>query len=279
MGAFDAFSDIAPDTSSPWRNGTYHASLTQLEMLLGRCIARGSWSEAQGGAVGAALDLWVARELRRAGYEIDAVWPRETDPRVLPASVARAMNRLSATDRNSAAAQRITSNAGSAGPSVFGEFFAKSVDVLVADWDRGVEIMVSTKGMTASFGKNLTNRWEEFAGDLRNIRGRFRLPSWASHICLMPRFSVPRTHTDACSTCFASYEWRRLRAAPTMPRCSSSPVPIQQGVRLDLEAVPEDLHPNQFFESILAERSSGCQFPSVRRRASCTAGVNCPQPK
>ena len=62
--------------------------------------------------------------------------------------------------------QRIVRNAGSAGPAVFGEFFAKNVDVLVADWDRGVELMVSTKGMTSSFGKNMTNRWEEFTGDL-----------------------------------------------------------------------------------------------------------------
>lgn len=34
--------------------------------------------------------------------------------------------------------------------------------------------MISTKSMTGSYG-NMKNRWEEFVGDLRNLRGRHPL--------------------------------------------------------------------------------------------------------
>lgn len=118
MRAFDAFADVPADESNPWTAAGYAANLDQLGDLLSRCVSAATWSGSQGGAVGIALDLWVARELRRAGYEPDAVWPREQEPRVLPASVARAISRLSESDQNSAMVQRIIRNAGSAGPAV-----------------------------------------------------------------------------------------------------------------------------------------------------------------
>jgi hypothetical protein len=252
MGAFDAFADIPPDTTSPWSTGAYHANTGQLQQLLSKCVVGGKWSESQGGVVGAALDLWVARELRRAGYEDDAVWPREQDPRVLPASVARAVRRLSKTDKASRIVDRIVKHAGSAGPSVFGEFFGKSVDVLVADWDRGVEVMVSTKGMTSSFGKNLTNRWEEFAGDLRNLRGRFPLAVLGiTYMSDAKVVEAPKTFARMLDM----LRKLRLETAPSRAYDATTLIlasPSDDGVRLEMDQVPEDLHPGQFFDAVLS---------------------------
>jgi hypothetical protein len=60
---------------------------------------------------------------------------------------------------------------------MIGEFYRKQIDVLVSDWDRGVEVLVGTKSMTSSFAKNINNRWEEFVGEVRNLRGRYPLAS------------------------------------------------------------------------------------------------------
>jgi len=252
MGAFDAFADVSPDESNPWSPTGYTASLDQLRQLLSRCVSVGDWSGSQGGAVGIALDLWVARELRRAGYEPDAVWPREHEPRVLPASVARAIGRLSPADQDSSIARRIIRNAGSAGSAVFGEFFAKNVDVLVADWDRGVELMVSTKGMTSSFGKNMTNRWEEFTGDLRNIRGRF--PLAVLGVVFMADAAIVDGEPNAYQRLLDMLRKLRMETAPSRAYDATMLIlasPMTDGVGLVMSAVPEDLHPNQFFESLL----------------------------
>ena len=253
MAAFDAFADVPPDESNPWKSDGYFVNLDQLRALLSRCVTAGSWSNSQGGAVGAALDLWVARELRRAGYEPDAVWPREADPRVLPASVARAIGRLPQADQASPIVQRIVRNAGSAAPAVFGEFFAKNVDVLVADWDRGVELMVSTKGMTSSFGKNMTNRWEEFTGDLRNIRGRF--PLAVLGVVFMADADIVDGEPSAFNRLLDMLRKLRMEAAPSRAYDATTLIlasPMTEGASLVMSAVPEDLHPNQFFGALLA---------------------------
>jgi hypothetical protein len=53
----------------------------------------------------------------------------------------------------------------------------KQVDVLIAQWSRGPELLVSTKSMVSSFRNNLANRFEEAYGDAKNLRGRFPLVS------------------------------------------------------------------------------------------------------
>ena len=57
--------------------------------LLQRIIAvpAGQGAASQSGLLGKGVDAWVAHEFRRAGFEPDAVWPRATSPRVLPADV------------------------------------------------------------------------------------------------------------------------------------------------------------------------------------------------
>ncbi|MGH7335649.1 MAG: hypothetical protein ACREKS_23450 [Candidatus Rokuibacteriota bacterium] len=58
---------------------------------------------------------------------------------------------------------------------LLGQYYLKQVDVLIADWDRGAELIVSTKSMLSSYWNNLRNRFEEFVGDARNLRGRYPL--------------------------------------------------------------------------------------------------------
>lgn len=58
---------------------------------------------------------------------------------------------------------------------ILGQAYAKQMDVVIARWDRGPELLVSTKAQLSSFGKNLPNRFEESYGDASNLRGRYPL--------------------------------------------------------------------------------------------------------
>ncbi|MGH2988610.1 MAG: hypothetical protein ACRDMA_01940 [Solirubrobacterales bacterium] len=131
-----------------------------------------------------AVDVWIATELRRAGISSDAVWPRPTQPRVLPQALAAAAARFSyarAADRRSIqeiTIQKLMDLAGTSSTNILGGFFAKEIDVVIAEFDRGLELAVSSKTMTDSFGKNITNRFEEASGDLLNIRRRYPLATF-----------------------------------------------------------------------------------------------------
>jgi hypothetical protein len=255
MAGFHGFRDVPPPSEdSPWVADGYAPDLTRLRALLAACIDAGAWRAQQGGDIGLALDLWVADELRRAGYEPDAVWPRASDPRVLPAAVARAIGRLPATMRASPAVERIAREAGATSPVVHGEFFPKSVDVLVADWDRGVELMVSTKAMVSSFGKNLTNRWEEFVGDLRNVRGRF--PLAVLGVVYMADASIVTAEPSTYARLLDML--RKLRVGASTDRaydatCLILAVPGSSGDAELVGPVPADLAPRTFFETLLAQ--------------------------
>ena len=191
--AFARFEHATPPSAeSPWDGDHFVPDTTRLESLVSRAAAgRNEWAGQEGGALGLALDLYAAGEIRRAGFEADAVWPRSETPRVLPAAAARAVDSMARARKpqdpaisneawvaaKAEAVKRITGTVGSAAAVVHGEFFPKEVDVLVADWDRGVELLISTKSMTGSYSNNMKNRWEEFVGDVRNMRGRFPLAS------------------------------------------------------------------------------------------------------
>jgi hypothetical protein len=47
---------------------------------------------------------------------------------------------------------------------VLGRAYVKQVDVLIAQWSRGPELLISTKSMVSSFRNNLPNRFEESYG-------------------------------------------------------------------------------------------------------------------
>lgn len=103
---------------------------------------------------------------------------------MLPQSLAKAIERFRyAKDTKVRAAQeatitKLSADAGASSVNILGGFFAKEIDVVVAEFDRGLELAVSSKTMTKSFRKNITNRFEEASGDLLNIRRRYPLATF-----------------------------------------------------------------------------------------------------
>jgi hypothetical protein len=124
-----------------------------------------------------ALDVWMSYELRRAGFEPDAVWPRPTDPRIMPGAIASLLEALPQRERQLIEARLGRSMKGIVGSSasVLGKHYMKQVDVVMSDWDTGPELLISTKRMDSSFGKNAANRVEESYGDAKNLRLRHPL--------------------------------------------------------------------------------------------------------
>lgn len=180
---WDAFSDVlaARPLASPWMHDAdgsrrWEPDFEALASLIAIPIEAGS--ESQTGRLAKAIDAWTANELRRAGFDADEVWPRLTKPRVLPRDLALYLRKLPAKERAAAEARVMTNK--SVAPSdarVLGRAYVKQVDVLIAQWSRGPELLVSTKSMVSSFRNNLPNRFEESYGDAKNLRGRYPLVS------------------------------------------------------------------------------------------------------
>jgi hypothetical protein len=59
--------------------------------------------------------------------------------------------------------------------SILGKNYLKQVDVVISNWIAGPELLISTKRMDSSFGKNAANRVEESYGDAKNLRLRHPL--------------------------------------------------------------------------------------------------------
>lgn len=125
------------------------------------------------------LDVWLSYELRRAGFDSDATWPRGTHPRILPTPVANLLKAVPAKERAQLNA-RLTRSAAVAGvtsasANILGKNYLKQVDVIMTDWATGPELLISTKRMDSSYGKNAANRVEESYGDAKNLRLRHPL--------------------------------------------------------------------------------------------------------
>ncbi|HET9653812.1 MAG TPA: hypothetical protein VFP72_00525 [Kineosporiaceae bacterium] len=185
-GGEDAFS--AFDTTlagaratDPWRQepGTpavYAPDFPLLERLLAIPVAAGA--KVVSGRFARAIDAWLAHELRRCGFGPDEVWPRATRPRVLPRELAMLLDRLPAKLADEVRSRLPALPAlAPTDARVLGRAYDKQVDVCVARWDRGPELLVSTKAQLSSFGKNLPNRFEEAYGDAGNLRARYPLAS------------------------------------------------------------------------------------------------------
>ncbi|MBY5666196.1 MULTISPECIES: hypothetical protein [Rhizobium] len=133
----------------------------------------------QTGVPALALDVWLSYELRRAGFGADQVWPRPSNPRVLPAPVAAFVKSLPTAIRANAESHLLsrTSIPGvtSSSASILGKNYLKQVDVIITDWVTGPELLISTKRMDSSYGKNAPNRIEESYGDAKNLRLRHPL--------------------------------------------------------------------------------------------------------
>ena len=136
-------------------------------------VPLGEGASAKTGRLAAALDLWIAEELERAGFGSDGLWPRIDEPHVVDASVLSAARTL--PQRLSEERRRMLEKVGTANANVMGSIYVKQVDVGISSWLTGPEVLISTKTMSGSFGKNLANRFEEAYGDVRNLRARYPL--------------------------------------------------------------------------------------------------------
>lgn len=182
----DVFSEFDPllrsrDLSeSPWQRSAYIADLD----LLGELLALTLGTKQQSGRLAKALDAWIAHELRRAGFLADAVWPRTRQPRIMPAELApveRAMDEVSQALTNAphtpapvirTMRKLLQQKLGTNEAYILGDFYAKQVDVVIASWRRGPELLVSTKTMLSSYRNNFKNRHEEAVGEVETLRRR-----------------------------------------------------------------------------------------------------------
>lgn len=149
----------------------FEPDLRTLTQLLGVPLYLNA--ETQSGVPALALDVWLSYELRRAGFGSDQAWPRPVHPRVLPASVAALLAGLPQSMRT-AVADRISKQASIRGVTsssavIMGKNYLKQVDVIITDWVTGPELLISTKRMDSSYGKNAPNRIEESYGDAKNL--------------------------------------------------------------------------------------------------------------
>lgn len=192
----------AADTdSSPWRtpDGSgdpdareYVPDHQTLEDLLRIPIEQGHASSQQSGRVAKSLDAYVAHELRRAGFPALAVFPRPRQPRVLAGEVAdleaEVQTMLQALADHETHGSRLRPAAlrqainrvagslpGSTDANILGRFYVKQVDVVVSDWRRGPDVLVSGKSMFSSYLNNKNNRYEEAIGEATNLRDRYPL--------------------------------------------------------------------------------------------------------
>jgi hypothetical protein len=179
-GKLDRFDHLLPANPdiNPWQpDGSYRPDLALLTQLLGVAVG----TDQRSGVVAGAADVWAAEELRRAGFDPDEVWPRRTNPRVLPRDVRNFVaSGLTRKLRAEVEERYDKPGARRALPSeayVMGSAYSKQSDVVVASWAAGVELLISTKTMLSSYAKNLRNRFEEGYGDAKNLRGRHPLSS------------------------------------------------------------------------------------------------------
>lgn len=203
----DVFAELdhilrAADVSSPWRPSVsspgddareYVPDYGTLHELLAIPIGQGHANTQQSGRVAKSLDAYIAHELRRAGFPATDVFPRPWQPRVLSPEIApleRAVDELMAAlaDHEAvvgrlrpAALRRAivrvrTAVPGLSAANVLGRFYKKQVDAMVlSDWLRGPDVLVSGKTMFSSYLNNKNNRYEEAIGEAHNLRDRYPL--------------------------------------------------------------------------------------------------------
>lgn len=168
--------------SNPWvqQHGgilCYEPDVDTLSRLLGVPLYLNA--ESRTGVPALAFDVWLSYELRRAGFDSDTVWPRPIHPRILPKPIASLLKALPAKER-AQLQDRLTRSSAIAGvtssnASILGKNYLKQVDVIMTDWATGPELLISTKRMDSSYGKNAPNRIEESYGDAKNLRLRHPL--------------------------------------------------------------------------------------------------------
>lgn len=258
LSSFDPLLAGTPATD-PWvhefgQPPTYAPDYELLGRLLTVPVAAGSTSES--GRFAKGIDAWLAHEFRRAGFGADEVWPRPTRPRVLPRDIAVLLERLPA--RIAVDLRQRIERMPSVGPNdarVLGRAYDKQVDVCISRWDRGPELLISTKAQLSSFAKNLPNRFEEAYGDAANLRGRY--PLAATGFFFLQRDTILRDEPDAFErTADMIRKLRDIGGYTSAALClvgwdgTADDGPV---VTVNLDPVPHDIAPAQFMDALIAK--------------------------
>jgi hypothetical protein len=149
----------------------------------------------------------------------------------------------------------VSKGVGAADARILGRAYVKQVDVAIARWDRGPELILSTKAMSSSFGKNVSNRFEEAYGDAGNLRARY--PLAAVGFAFVQRGSIVRDEPAAFARTIDMMRKLRDRGDGNGYTCTaliivdwedSDPVGTVQYVQ---DAVPEDIGVAQFMSSAI----------------------------
>lgn len=269
--------------SNPWRaDGRERRYLPDYETLarlldVPLTLRPGEVQPSQTGVPALALDVWIAYELRRAGFDPDAVWPRASEPRILPAALVGLLEHLPVQQREAVRErlQRSGPIAGATGSTahVLGRTTRRQVEVVLSDWTTGPEILVSTKRMDSSYGKNAANRIEEAYGDVRGLRSRHPLAAtgfvlglrsevldepdrfeWLAD--MLAKLGDGRDAYHA--TCLVMIEYGEPPAPAALPEAAclglgpfGEGVAASREVRVRMDLVPRALSAERFFETLI----------------------------
>lgn len=267
MAKVDAFSDFDSllakhQLTDPWAHESgdpphYVPDFRLLANLLSIPIASAQVSES--GRFARAIDAWVAQELRRAGFGADEVWPRASRPRVLPRDVAVLLDKL--PTKTAEEISRRLPDIAAVGPvdaRVLGRAYEKQVDVCIARWERGPELLVSTKAQVSSFAKNLPNRFEEAYGDAGNLRARY--PLAAVGFLFVQRATILAQEPEAFERALDMV--RKLRDSGDGNGYTATGLVLVEwddppgsgtAVRVREEEVPADVAASQFFVAMIRQ--------------------------
>lgn len=263
-------------TATPWTtDGRFDCDLNLLNKLIS--VALQGRRDDNTGDFARAFDCWAAVELRRAGFPPDAVWPREVMPRVMANELSLLLDRVTkgGTAAQSAelkehlrqwlATHDRSSKIAPTDARVLGGVYTKQADVLIADWATGVELMISTKSMLGSYGKNLRNRFEESFGDSINLKQRF--PMGAFGFLFAIDAGVPKS-----DFVFLKNMLTKLVDSAGYDVTCLMLVDLDAG-RVDLDSkshqIPPDLRPEHFFERLvesILDRTPASRHGDVRTR-------------
>jgi hypothetical protein len=248
---FDSLVASVP-LSDPWLHGPgeapeYSPNYELFRELVSIPVAANAVSSS--GALANAVDTWLSYELRRCGFGIDEVWPRPVRPRILPREIAVLLQRLPRpfADNLREQIEKMPAVAPT-DAKILGRAYEKQVDVTISRGDRGPELLLSTKTMVSSFGKNLSNRFEEAYGDAGNLRSRY--PLAAVGFFFVQRSSILVDEPDAFERTIDMM--RKLREQEGANGYTATGLLLVDwdtdgtGVQVETEPVPVDIRPEQF---------------------------------
>ncbi len=182
-------------------SAVYRPDRTLLKKLFAVPIEQGHAENQQSGRLAGALDVYLAHELRRAGFDTDVVYPRRVASRgscrprlwvwnepwrgwrlplrrqTCPATLRSVRLLVSATRRCRVPRMRAFSGA---------SIYRKQVDVAVSAWDTGPVLLISGKTQVKSYANNTNNRYEEAIGEAINLRDRYPMTA-LGYAFLRPR--------------------------------------------------------------------------------------------